>query len=211
MKKLDRQRKVTLAVLSMALVVAVYLNWQYSRTGADVHIMTDEASAILNEELVQTIEQQTVNNDGDMLAADAETEMETVKNYGDAQLVATTEKSAKKYFEETRLARQKSRDEALDILQKTLKNAKISEAEKTQATEKLSVIVKDITTETDVENLVKAKGFSDCVAFISDGKISVAVQTKNGELTKQNVAQIRDIVLSKTDIETQNIVVIEVK
>jgi stage III sporulation protein AH len=81
----------------------------------------------------------------------------------------------------------------------------------TKATEKLSEIVKDITTETDVENLVKAKGFADCVAFISDGKISVAVQTKTGELTKQNVAQIRDIVLSKTAIDSQNIVVIEVK
>ena len=87
----------------------------------------------------------------------------------------------------------------------------ISEDEKIKATEKLSEIVKDITTETDVENLVKAKGFADCVAFISDGKISVAVQTKNGELTKQNVAQIRDIVLSKTAIDSQNIVVIEVK
>ena len=92
-----------------------------------------------------------------------------------------------------------------------MKNAKISESEKAQATEKLSDIVKDITTETDVENLVKAKGFADCVAFISDGKISVAVQTKTGELTKQKVAQIRDIVLSKTDIDSQNIVVIEVK
>jgi len=211
MKKLDRQRKVTLAVLSMALVVAVYLNWQYSRTGADVHITTDEASVELNEELTQYLEQQNINPDGDLLATNMETEEETVKNYGDAQLVATTEKSAQKYFEETRLTRQKSRDEALDVLQKTLKNAKISESEKAQATEKLSDIVKDITTETDVENLVKAKGFADCVAFISEDKISVAVQTKNGELTKQNVAQIRDVVLSKTDIGSQNIVVIEVK
>ena len=211
MKKLDRQRKVTLAVLSMALVVAVYLNWQYSRTGADIHIMTDEASTILDAEITQMMEQQTINPDGDMLQTNAEIEEETTKNYGDAQLVATTEKSAQKYFEETRLTRQKSRDEALDVLQKTLKNAKISESEKAQATEKLSDIVKDITTETDVENLVKAKGFADCVAFISDGKISVAVQTKTGELTKQNVAQIRDIVLSKTAIDSQNIVVIEVK
>jgi len=211
MKKLDRQRKITLAALSVALVVAVYLNWQYSRTGADVHIMTEEAS-VLNQELTQLMEQQDINPEGDMLAASGDIyEEDTAKNYGDAQLVATTEKSAQKYFEETRLTRQKARDEALDVLQKTLKNAKISESEKTQATEKLSVIVQDITTETDVENLVKAKGFADCVAFISDGKISVAVQTKNGELTKQNVAQIRDIILSKTAVSSQNIVVIEVK
>ena len=206
MKKLDRQRKITLAALSMALVVAVYLNWQYSRTGADFGIVTEEVDAS-QQEILDVMEQQNLNPDGDMLAVDAENE---VQNYGDAQLVATTAADATKYFEETRLSRQKSRDEALDVLQKSLKSAKISDAEKTQATEKLSKIIQDITTETDVENLVKAKGFTDCVAFITEDKISVAVQPSNGDLTKQNVAQIRDIVLNKTAIDSQNIVVIEV-
>lgn len=205
MKKLDRQRKITLAALSMALVVAVYLNWQYSRTGADLYIAEETDAA--QQEILSVMEQQYINAEGDMLAAAAENE---VQNYGDAQLVATTAGSATKYFEETRLSRQKSRDEALDILQKSLKNAKISDAEKTQATEKLSKIIQDITTETDVENLVKAKGFTDCVAFITEDKISVAVQPSGGDLSKQNVAQIRDIVLSKTSIDSQNIVVIEV-
>ena len=207
MKKLDRQRKITLAALSMTLVVAVYLNWQYSRNGADLHIVTEEVDAA-QQEILDVMEQKNLNAEGDMLAAVAEDE---VQNYGDAQLVATTAASATKYFEETRLSRQKSRDEALDVLQKSLKNAKISDEEKAQATEKLSGIIQNITTETDVENLVKAKGFTDCVAFITNDKISVAVQSSNGNLSKQNVAQIRDIVLSKTAIESKNIVVIEVK
>ena len=207
MKKLDRQRRITLAALSMTLVVAVYLNWQYSRNGADLHIVTEEVDAA-QQEILDVMEQKNLNAEGDMLAVAAEDE---VQNYGDAQLVATTAASATKYFEETRLSRQKSRDEALDVLQKSLKNAKISDEEKAQATEKLSGIIQNITTETDVENLVKAKGFTDCVAFITNDKISVAVQSSNGNLSKQNVAQIRDIVLSKTAIESKNIVVIEVK
>ena len=217
MKKIDRQRKITLAALSMALVVAVYLNWQYTRTGADSYIMTEDAS-VLQQELMDTIEssqltdmdltETAVNPEGDLLAVSNEDE---VKNYGDAQLVATTEKSTQKYFEETRLSRQKSRDEALDVLQKTLKNAKLSDTEKTNATAELSKIVKDIKAESDIEKLVKAKGFTDCVAFINGDKISVAVQVSNGDLTKQNVAQIRDIVLNKTQVPTQNIVIIEVK
>lgn len=207
MKKLDRQRKITLAALSMALVVAVYLNWQYSRTGTDSYIVAEDAS-ILQQELLDASVQEEVNAEGDMLSV---AEDEEIENYGDAQLVATTEESAQKYFEETRLSRQKSRDEALDVLQKSLKNSKLTDNEKAQATEKLSKIIQDITTETDIENLVKAKGFVDCVAFISDDKISVAVQVPGGDLTKQNAAQIRDIVLSKTSIEAQNIVVIEVK
>ena len=206
MKKLDRQRKITLMALSMALVVAVYLNWQYSRTGADLHIITEEVDTS-QQEILDVMEQYNLNAEGDMLQTAAEEE----RNYGDAQLVATTAQSAQKYFEETRLSRKKTRDEALDVLQKSLKSAKISDAEKTQATEKLSKIIQNMTAETDVENLVKAKGFTDCVAFITDDKISVAVQPSNGSLSKQNVAQIRDIVLSKTAVTTDNIVVIEVK
>ena len=68
-----------------------------------------------------------------------------------------------------------------------------------------------MTTETDIENMVKAKGFRDCVASISDGKISIAVRPVGSELTKADVSKIRDVVLSKTTISSQNIVVVEVK
>ena len=95
------------------------------------------------------------------------------KNYGDAQLVATTQSDSDKYFEQARLSRQKTRDEALDTLQKTLKNAKLSDSEKTKATEELSVIIQNMTTETDIENMVKAKGFRDCVASINNDKIII--------------------------------------
>ena len=214
MKKLDRQRKITLAALSMALVVAVYLNWQYSRTGADTHIMTEDVAT--QYELLETLESAMLedgqivetadNTEGDLLGVANE-----VENYGDAQLVATTEKSTQKYFEETRLSRQKSRDEALDVLQKTLKNSKLSDSEKTKATEELSQIIKNITTESDIENLVKAKGFTDCVVFINGEKVSVAVQVSKGDLNKQNVVQIRDIVLGKANVKPQDIIIIEVK
>ena len=84
-------------------------------------------------------------------------------------------------------------------------------AEKTKATEELSVIIQNMTTETDIENLVKAKGFRDCVASINKDKISMAVRPVNGELSKADVSKIRDVVLSKTSISSQNIVVVEVK
>ena len=130
MKKLDRQRKITLAALSMALVVAVYLNWQYSRVETDSYIATLENNT-LQQELIETLEdsayfEETVSETGFNSEADLLSTVNEVENYGDAQLVATTERSAKKYFEETRLSRQKSRDEALDVLQKTLKNSMLN-------------------------------------------------------------------------------------
>ena len=199
MKNINRQRKASLMILGFAMVIAVYLNWQYAK-GA-------EGTYILTEEIVQQMNTSAEMNESDMLMTSDDYE---TKNYGDAQLVATTQSDGDKYFQQARLARQKTRDEALDTLQKALKNAKITDVEKKEATEKLSLIIQNMTTETDIENLVKAKGFRDCVASITDGKISLAVQPVNGELSKADVSKIRDVVLSKTTISSQNIVVVEV-
>ena len=71
--------------------------------------------------------------------------------------------------------------------------------------------VENITAESDIENLVKAKGFVDCVAFLDDGKANITVQTGAEGLQKEQVAQIRDIVTSKSSVAAQDITVVEVK
>ncbi|MBR5520792.1 MAG: SpoIIIAH-like family protein [Oscillospiraceae bacterium] len=200
MKNINKQRKASLMVLSFAMILAVYLNWQYAKGARSSYIFTDEQ--------IQRTNAETEINESDMLMSSEDYE---TKNYGDAQLVATTQTDTEKYFEQARLSRQKTRDEALDTLQKALKNSKLTDREKKEATVKLSDIIQNMTSETDIENMVKAKGFSDCVASIADGKVSVAVRPVNGELTKSDVAKIRDVVLSKTTISSQNIVVVEVK
>ncbi|MEG1781835.1 MAG: SpoIIIAH-like family protein [Oscillospiraceae bacterium] len=198
MKTINRQRKATLLVLSFAMVIAVYLNWQYAKGSNENFIKTDD----------MTLQTNAQPGEKDMLLTQEDYE---TKNYGDAQLVATAASDGEKYFQQARLSRQKTRDEALDTLQKALKRAKLSDEEKKAATAELSKIIQEMTSETDVENMVKAKGFTDCVAAISNGKISLAVQSAGGELTKQDAAKIRDIVLSKTTITSQNIVVVAVK
>ncbi len=198
MKNINKQRKASLLMLSFAMVLAVYLNWQYARGASDTYILTDELTQQMNT---------TVMDESDLLKTSDDYE---TRNYGDAQLVATTKSDSDKYFEQARLSRQKTRDEALDTLQKTLKNSKLSDTEKKQATEELSQIIQNMTNETDIENMVKAKGFRDCVASIADDKISLAVRPISGELSKADVSKIRDVVLSKTTISSQNIVVVEV-
>ncbi len=199
MKNITKQRKLTLVVLSFALMIAVYLNWEYSH-GVEGQYFTAET--------METQAEASEINEGDLLQTMDDYEAE---NYGDAQLVATNKTDIEKYFEETRLAREKTRDEALDTLEKTLKSANLSDEEKTAATASLTKVVQDMTLETDIENMVKAKGFTDCVATISGEKITLAVALPSGALSQEDVVKVRDIVLSKTTITAQNIVVIEVK
>ncbi len=56
-----------------------------------------------------------------------------------------------------------------------------------------------------------AKGYADCVAYMSDDGISVAVASPENGLKAEDAALISDIVLSQTSYELADIHVIEVK
>ena len=202
------RRQFTLLTLVAALGVAVYLNWEYAKSDA---LLLDDAQAAAADSGVSVsagVEQET-GALTDPLTTDTASS-EGNKNYGDAQLVSIGQKSSDQYFDEARLSREKSRDEALDTLEKSLKKANLSEEEKAELTARLSGVVESITAESDIENLVKAKGFVDCVAFVDDGKVNVTVQTPGEGLDQEQVAQIRDVVLSRCEVKAQDITVVEV-
>ncbi len=196
-KKLNQ--KMTLLTLVVALGVAVYLNWEYAKS-TDLALDAAEANAPVTTTGVVT----------DALAVDGDVDTGD-KNYGEAQLVSVGEPTGKEFFEQARLDRTKTRDEALDTLQKSLKSAKLSDEEKDALTAQLTAAIDSITAESDIETLVKAKGFVDCVAFINGDAVDVTVMTTSDGLTKEEVAQIRDIVLSKCQVTAQNITIVEVK
>ena len=58
--------------------------------------------------------------------------------------------------------------------------------------------------------MVTAKGYTDCVAYISDEGISVPVAAPEGGLKQEDVAVIADIVIAQSDFEMGNIRVVEV-
>lgn len=198
MTKMKTNQKMTMLTLAVALGVAVYLNWEYAKT-------TDNALAASATPSSTTPPAMT-----DQLAVDAPVDSAD-KNYGEAQLVSVNGQSGSDFFESARLQRSKTRDEALDALQKSLKSAKLTDEEKSELTAKLTAQIESITLESDVESLIKAKGFVDCVAFIDDGQVNITVMTTSDGLTASEVAQIRDIVLSKCSVSAQNITVVEVK
>lgn len=116
------------------------------------------------------------------------------------------------FFEQARLSRSKARDEALDAIKKTLKNSELTDEEKKQITSELEQQVSSITTETTVENLIKAKGFADCVVSLTRDRADVTVMTENDALTAEEVTRIRDAVLNQCKgLSAQDITVVEVK
>ncbi len=196
-------RRATAVTLTAALVVAVYLNWQYTRAGSELEIEAVNASASVSEEVSAPI------TDG--LMTEAEAVSSTNKNYGEAQLVSVSNGSGTKFFEEARLKREKAHDSALDTIQKTMRFASLSSEEKKSYTQELTENLEALNAETEIETLIKAKGFADCLCFLQADRADLTVMTSGNALTAAQVAQIRDIVLSKTTVSAQNITVVEVK
>ncbi|MBO7304487.1 MAG: SpoIIIAH-like family protein [Clostridia bacterium] len=113
---------------------------------------------------------------------------------------------ANDYFTSTALIRQQSRDEAIDVLMLITENEEASEAAKAEAANKISKIAVDIQNEANIESLVKAKGFEDCIAVIADGSVSVVVRADS--LQAKDAAQIFTIVYETTGITPENVSII---
>ena len=194
-------RKATAITLAAALVIAVYLNWQYARTGVTLEEDAVNVSAVSQETVPVT----------DELMTEAEAVSGANKNYGEAQLVSVANNSGSKFFEEARLKRTKAHDEAMDSIQKALKSASLSTDDQKEYTRQRTGTLAALHAEHEIETLVKAKGFADCLCFLQSGRADLTVMTSGDALTAAQVAQIRDIVLSKSSVTAQNITVVEVK
>ena len=175
------KRHILLAVLVVALGAAVYLNWRFAAAG---------------ENLVATGQ----NNE--------------TKYFGDAQYVDATgtedvEVDAEQYFSEVRLTREQTRDEAIETISKLFEDTSLDDEQRAQLTVTATEIAQQIETEGRIESLIKAKGFEDCIVYLSDESANVVVRSEG--LLSNEVAQIKDIILQESDVAVENIQIVERK
>jgi len=134
-------------------------------------------------------------------------------NLGDAEFVGTDkveiEKDENEYFVSARKEREDTREELLEELEEIQKDVKLSDDAINSAVKKQVEILGYSETEKNIESLVKAKGFEDCIAIISEEGVNVIVLTKN--LENADVLQIQDIVLSQKKIALDSIKIINVE
>ena len=208
-------RRATAVTLAAALAVACYLNWQYARTDLDtVAVETAAAATSASSDASSDASSGSGSSSGqvtDALLTEAEAASAANKNYGEAQLVSVANDTGSQFIDEARLKREKAHDEALDTIQKTMKDSSLSDSEKAEYTAQLTANLEDINAETEIETLIKAKGFADCLCFLQSSRADLTVMTSGEPLTTSQVAQIRDIVISKSNVTAQNITVVEVK
>ena len=111
------------------------------------------------------------------------------------------------YFTSAVISRQKARDEAIEVLQQVVDSSDAVEEVKTEAYTGINVIAQQIESESNIEQLVLAKGFEQCLAVVSENSASIIV--KSDGLLANEVAQIKEIVYEQAGIHPRDIKIIE--
>ena len=165
----------------LTVCAGIYVNWLYSQ---------DQTTADLTDTLDAS---KVLSSDSLVMSANDMPDGTTVTDY----------------FAAVRLSRQEARDSAVTLLQEAMAYSDGEEAQKSNA--QLESIVNIALCEAQIESLVIAKGYTDCVAYISDAGVSVAVATPEGGMQQEDFAVIADIVLTQSDFTLEDIRVVEVQ
>lgn len=115
------------------------------------------------------------------------------------------------YFAEARLTRQTSRAEALSLLEIAASSEGASQETINGAMDAISAMATYSMQESQVENLLLAKDFEDCVVYMSSSAVTVAVSAPIDGLDAAQVAQITEIIVSETDYTVEQLNVIEIR
>lgn len=180
MKFTAKKRHFMLAGLVLALGVAVLANWYYTEPNKNP-VLSEDASELSN-----------VNN----------------ANLGDAIYVNSTDISDE-YFAGAKMSRDESYDEAVATLKEIIENDNSDEQSVLTAAESINNMTEIRIAQVNIENLVKAKTGSECIAVITDDSIEVVVN--ESVLNSETILQIKEIVLTNTDISAEKISIIGTK
>ena len=177
------KKNMVAAAVLLVVCAGIYMNWMYGNS-ENVANLTD------------TLDTQKVLSEDGLVLDLLDNEVSADNTTSD-------------YFAAVRLSRQEARDSAVNLLQEAM--AYGDDTENAQSSAQLEQIVQTALCEAQIESLIIAKGYTDCVAYMSDDGISVAVATPEGGMQQEDVAVIADIVITQTGFGMEAIRVVEVQ
>jgi len=181
------KKNMVAAAVLVTVCAGIYVNWLYTEDTQTVNLTdTLDAEKVMSDNLL------VLSEDAAALAAGEDLET-----------------TASDYFAAVRLSRQQARDNAINTLQEAMAYSTDSKASESNV--ELEDLVQTALSEAQIESLVIAKGYMDCVAYMTTEGISVAVAAPEGGLQDGDVAVIADIVMSQSDYMLDDIRIVEVK
>lgn len=185
MKKIEK-RHLVLGTLVIALSAAVYLNWQFG--------VSDNLS-------------QTSKELGAAKFVNATASTEEISTFDEAVQTSNMTSEQQQYFANAKNQRDQTQAEIIETANSVLQNENSSQEQVTASVESINQLLKTFTYQDSVESILKAKGFSQCLCYISEKGCSVIVLKE--EMNETSAIMIKDAVNSQVDISFENISIVE--
>ncbi len=172
------KKRAVVGAVLLFVCAAVYMNWRYAGSLEDTSKVLGESTLVSGEK--------TGENDANVQQTGNEND----------------------YFATARLSRKQARDNAISMLKDASTDENADQSVLNEASKTLQVLAGYTVAESQIENLVTAKGYTDCVAFMGAESISIVVEDEDG-LDATDVARIMDIVVQETGYAPNQIKVLE--
>lgn len=172
------KKRAVVGAVLLFVCAAVYMNWRYAGS-------LEDTSKVLGESTLVSGEKKGEND----------ANVQQMGNEND-------------YFATARLSRKQARDNAISMLKDASTDENADQSVLNEASKTLQVLAGYTVAESQIENLVTAKGYTDCVAFMGAESISIVVEDEDG-LDATDVARIMDIVVQETGYAPNQIKVLE--
>ena len=232
MKNMVKKNQVMITALALMIAVAGYLNFAGNRitqeeivtTGSDTvetaKVTGDDSQyediQSMDSELVLEEDNYLEQSMDDILAeditvdeenADLEAGSDSVEEItGDVPGEAVfTSVAGMDSLSGAKLLKEQTRAKSKETFLEIINNTNIAEDQKQEAIDGMIALTDVAEKETAAEILLEAKGFEDVVVSITDDMVDVVVNT--AELTEAQRAQIEDIVVRKTGMNPEAIVI----
>ncbi len=175
-----RKRQIAAVSLILLIGIAGYLNLSIKNGEEDPNV-----SVMFNEAAKKLGEAKMVNSDsGDVTATS-------------------------NYFTNAKMDREKKRDESIEMLSEILNSEGADSESKENAQTQIELLAKFTECEVTAENLIKAKGYQDCIVFMGENVTSIAVMTEG--LNEIDAASITQIAVDTGACTAEEVKIVEIK
>ncbi len=201
------KRNAVVAAIVLFVCAAVYLNWSYTQGKSDVSADALPSGKLLGGTALVGASAQPQDSGSDLLVSPAPSDA------AGGEMTASPAPSASQapandYFSNARINRQQARDSALSLLEEAAANNEADQTMRDEANASIQVMADCTLAEAQIEGLVTAKGFTDCVAFVGEDSASIVVSAVEGGLTETDTAKIMEIVMDQTALQPSQIKII---
>lgn len=198
--KILKRNQIIISVIALMLITAGYLNFANQKKESDL-IPT---SSVADSELMAGIGDAKLVSANEVTDKNQVTNTETQANIENNTSVTNNNETLEdKYFNETRLEREKMYSQMIENYQKIIETDSLSGEEKKNAQEEIKKINDEKNAIMIAENLIKTKGFADVIIFKNNGNVTAII--KSDQLEEQAVSQIQNIITRELDVKVNQV------